>query len=59
VTSHLANTLTAATTTYSLTWHAHNLTPATLRHSINYYYYYYIQLMAFFQDNLGKPAPER
>ena len=24
-----------------------------------YYYYYYIRLMAFFQDNLGKPAPER
>jgi len=21
--------------------------------------YYYIRLMAFFQDNLGKPAPER
>jgi len=25
----------------------------------NYYYYYYIHLMAFFQHNLGKPAPER
>ena len=24
-----------------------------------YYYYYYIHLTAFFQDNLGKPAPER
>jgi len=24
-----------------------------------YYYYYYICLTAFFQDNLGKPAPER
>jgi len=24
----------------------------------NYYYYYYIRLVAFFQDNLGKPAPE-
>ena len=24
-----------------------------------YYYYYYICLMAFFQDNQGKPAPER
>jgi len=24
-----------------------------------YYYYYYIRLMAFFQDNLGKPAPEK
>jgi len=24
-----------------------------------YYYYYYICLKAFFQDNLGKPAPER
>jgi len=24
-----------------------------------YYYYYYIRLTAFFQDNLGKPAPER
>ena len=23
------------------------------------YYYYYIRLTAFFQDNLGKPAPER
>ena len=23
------------------------------------YYYYYNRLMAFFQDNLGKPAPER
>jgi len=23
------------------------------------YYYYYIHLTAFFQDNLGKPAPER
>jgi len=23
-----------------------------------YYYYYYIRLTAFFQDNLGKPAPE-
>jgi len=22
------------------------------------YYYYYIRLTAFFQDNLGKPAPE-
>jgi len=27
--------------------------------SLNYYYYYYIRLTAFFQDNLGKPAPER
>ena len=27
--------------------------------SENYYYYYYISLAAFFQDNLGKPAPER
>ena len=25
----------------------------------NNYYYYYIRLVAFFQDNLGKPAPER
>jgi len=25
----------------------------------HYYYYYYISLMAFSQDNLGKPAPER
>jgi len=24
-----------------------------------YYYYYYICLTAFFQDNLGNPAPER
>jgi len=24
-----------------------------------YYYYYYIRFMAFFQDNLGKPATER
>jgi len=24
-----------------------------------YYYYYYIHLMAFFQDNLGKPASEK
>jgi len=24
-----------------------------------YYYYFYIHLMAFFQANLGKPAPER
>ena len=24
-----------------------------------YYYYYYIRLTAFFQDNLGKPVPER
>ena len=24
-----------------------------------YYYYYYMCLMAFFQDNLAKPAPER
>jgi len=23
------------------------------------WYYYYILLVAFFQDNLGKPAPER
>ena len=23
------------------------------------YYYYYIRLTAFFQDNLGKPAPEK
>jgi len=23
------------------------------------YYYYYIHLTAFFQDNLGEPAPER
>jgi len=23
------------------------------------YNYYYIHLTAFFQDNLGKPAPER
>jgi len=28
-------------------------------HSNYYYYYYYIRLMAFFQDNLGKPAPVR
>jgi len=26
---------------------------------VYYYYYYYIHLMAFFQDNLGKPAPEK
>ena len=25
----------------------------------DYYYYYYIRLTVFFQDNLGKPAPER
>jgi len=24
-----------------------------------YYYYYYICLTVFFQDNLGKPSPER
>jgi len=24
-----------------------------------YYYYCYVRLMSFFQDNLGKPAPER
>jgi len=24
-----------------------------------YYYYWYIHLMAFFQDNLGNPVPER
>jgi len=24
-----------------------------------YFYYYYIHLTAFFQDNLGKTAPER
>jgi len=24
-----------------------------------YYYYYYIRFTAFFQDNMGKPAPER
>jgi len=24
-----------------------------------YYYYHYIRLTAFFQDHLGKPAPER
>jgi len=24
-----------------------------------YYYYYYTHLMASFQDNLGKPIPER
>jgi len=24
-----------------------------------YYYYYYIRLTAFFQDNLGKLAPEK
>ena len=24
-----------------------------------YYYYYYACLMASFQDNLGKPVPER
>jgi len=24
-----------------------------------YYYYYYIRFAAFFQDNLGKSAPER
>jgi len=24
-----------------------------------YYYYYYIRLMAFFEHNLRKPAPER
>jgi len=23
------------------------------------YYYYYIHLTAFFQNNLGKPAPKR
>ena len=27
--------------------------------SIYYYYYYYIRLTAFFQDNLGKSAPEK
>jgi len=26
---------------------------------IHPYYYYYIRLTAFFQDNPGKPAPER
>jgi len=25
----------------------------------DYYYYYYIRLMAFFEDNVGKPSPER
>jgi len=25
----------------------------------SHYYYYYIRLTAFFQDNLGKPAPEK
>jgi len=25
----------------------------------NYCYYYYIHLAAFFEDNLGKPTPER
>jgi len=24
-----------------------------------YYYYYYMHLLVFFQDNLGKPVPER
>jgi len=28
-------------------------------HSNYYYYYYYISLTAFFEDNLGKKAPER
>jgi len=28
-------------------------------HDPVYYYYYYIRLTAFFQDNLGKPAPEK
>jgi len=26
---------------------------------LHYYYYYYIRSTAFFQDNLGKSAPER
>ena len=24
-----------------------------------YYHYYYIRLTAFFEENLGRPAPER
>jgi len=28
-------------------------------HHKHYYCYYYIRLTAFFQDNLGKPTPER
>ena len=27
--------------------------------AVYYYYYYYVRLMALFQDNLHKPAPER
>jgi len=31
----------------------------TNKHGVNYFYYQYIRLMAFFQDNTGKPAPEK
>jgi len=31
----------------------------TLHYSHSFDYYYYIRLTAFYQDNLGRPAPER
>ena len=38
----------------------HNFKLYLLRYrQLVYYYYYHIHLTAFFQDNLGKPAPER
>jgi len=43
-----------------MTWHmTRDMLHPTHIETINYYYYYYIGLTAFFQDNLGKPAPER
>jgi len=35
------------------------MTPPPLLSFTNTYYYIYIHLTTFFQDNLGKPAPER
>ena len=42
-----------------LKWRRRTLWCAFITFSSCYYYYYYIRLTSFFQDNLGKPAPER
>jgi len=42
-----------------LKWLVRLRVKALLVCTTTYYYYYYIRLTAFFQDNLGKPAPQR
>jgi len=40
-------------------WHLNGMCGKNCDYGNNYYFYYYNRLTAFFQDNLGKPAPER